>query len=159
MEAFARAANGGQWEEMAVAARDLPAGEHFAQVGVEKRPGESLQPWADRGASSFVAGHEALLQRAKAREQVARGNAKGDEVARAVEAIPEILERVGVAARLEVGHEDRRRWPHRGQHGLEGAAEEIDAAVGQAGTEGSDDLAGARARIAGGEPDPRRALP
>src|SRR2546422_7992798 len=29
VEALARAANGGQWEEMAVAARDLPAGEHF----------------------------------------------------------------------------------------------------------------------------------
>ena len=61
---------GGQWYCSAVVqfwfGRELTAGGSPNQVGINWFYDPAR--WADRGASSFVAGHEALLQRAKARE-------------------------------------------------------------------------------------------
>src|SRR5204863_7060055 len=59
----------------------------------------------------------------------------------------------GVAPRLELRHELDRRRSHRGQHEVEGAAEEIDAAVGQARGEQRDELTIAAIGVAEGKPE------
>src|SRR5206468_1476226 len=80
-------------------------------------------------------------ERAVAREQIARRHAEGHEVARPVEAIDEAGEGGGVARRIELADEGGRRRSHHGERALERAAEEVDAAVGQARREQRDDLA------------------
>src|SRR2546427_8338557 len=138
---------------MAIAARDPAAPEYRAQVRVQELTGKSLQRRADGATPVLVAGDEALLERAVPGEQVTRRDAERDEVARAIEAIPEIGEGARVAARIEGAHEGGGRRAHLPEHALEGAAEEIDPAVGQAGAQQRDDLAVTGVRVAEGKSD------
>src|SRR5437870_3749288 len=138
---------------MAVAPRDLSTGRHLAQVGLQECPRESLERRPDRAGRGGVAGQEALLERAVTQEEIAGGDTERDQIPRPVEAIPEAPERGRVAARVESPHELRGRRPHRREHAFQLAAEEIDAPVGEARGEQTDDLAVAGIRIAEGEPD------
>src|SRR5262249_58642895 len=95
----------------------------------EERPRETLERRADGAARRGIAGEEALLQRAVAREHVARRQAKRCEVARPVEAIDEAGEAVAVASGVEVAHEPCRRRAHHPQHALPRAAEQHDTAT------------------------------
>src|SRR5262245_61545817 len=153
IEPLARAAERRQREQVAVAAGDAPAREDLAEVGVEEGAGEPLERRADRTGRRGVAGQEALLEGPEPRGEVARRDAERHEVARAVEAIPEVAERCGVAPRVEPGHERRRRRPHASEHPLELVAEEIDAPVREACGEETHQLAIARSGVAKGESD------
>src|SRR5262252_5589931 len=126
---------------MAIAARHAPAREDLAQVGLEEGSGKSLERRPDRAGRHGVAGQEALLERAEAREQVAGRDAERDQITRTVEAIPEIVERRGVAARIESGDERGGRWADSRQDALELAAEQVDPTVGQTRCQETDELA------------------
>src|SRR5262249_34902965 len=135
------------------APRDPAAWEHLAQVGLQERPREPLERRPDRADRGGVGGQEALLERAVAQEEIAAGDAERDQIPRSVEAIPEAPERRRVGARVESPHELRGRRAHRREHAFELSAEEVDAPVGKARREQTDDLAVARIGIAAREPD------
>ncbi len=126
---------------MAIAARAAAPRKHLVQVRLEKRAREALEGRTDRAARVGIACEKAFLERAVAREQIARRHAEGHEVARPVEAIEEAGEDGGVARRIELADKGCRRRSHHGERALERAAEQIDAAVGQARREQRDDLA------------------
>lgn len=86
-------------------------------------------------------------------ENLARRHAERDEVARPIEPIPEVRKEMAVALRFELHHEAHRRGVHHRKHLLQGAAEEIHAAVGETRGEKADQLAVARRRIPEGEAD------
>src|SRR5436190_4239560 len=104
MQALARAAGRGQRKEMAVAARQTAAREARTHVGLPEGAGEALQRGTDGTGGIGIAGGEALLQRAVARQDVAGRHAEGHEVVRTIEAIDERVETAGVARRLELTH-------------------------------------------------------
>src|SRR5262249_53110051 len=150
---WAGAAERWQRKQVAIAARDAAAREHFVQIGLEEGAGEPLERRPDRARRVGVPRQEALLERAEVPEQVASGEAEGYQIARAVEAIPELVEGRRVATGVESRHEGGRRRPHAREHALELSAEEADAAVRQARGEQADELAVARRGIAKRESD------
>src|SRR5439155_8476441 len=93
---------------------------------------------------------ETLLERAVAKEDLARGHAEGDEIRRPVEPVAETVERAGVACELEVDDEPEGRGPHRAQRDVKLAAEQVDAPVGEARGQEGDDFAVARVGVAEG---------
>src|SRR5262245_19472186 len=153
LQPLAGPAGRGKRKEMTIAPRDSAAREHLAQVGLQERPRELLERRPDRADRGGVGGQEALLERAVAQEEIAAGDAERDQIPRPVEAIPEAPERRRVAARVESPHELRGRRAHRREHAFELSAEEVDAPVGKARREQTDDLAVAWIGIAAREPD------
>ena len=105
------------------------------------------------GVAWRIAGHEASLERAVHGEEVARGGAECDEIARPVEAVDEAVERAGVPIDVELPDEAGRRGPHRRQRPLEPATEEVDAAVREARRQKGDDLPVGRILVAERESD------
>src|SRR6478672_1279050 len=139
---------------MPIAARDAAAREDLAEIGLEERAGESLEGRPDRaGGLLDVAGQETLLEGTEAGEEITGRDAEGDQVARPIEAIPEIVEGDGVAPRVEAGDECGGRWPHARQDAFELAAEQVDAAVREACGQQADELAIAWGGVAKGESD------
>src|SRR4029077_9371648 len=132
IQPLAWAAERGQREEMPIAARDTAARKDLAQIGLEERAGATLGGGADRAARLGIAGQETLLESAEAGEEITGRDAEGDEVARPIEAIPEVVEGDGVAPRVEPGDERGGRRPHARQDAFELAAEQVDPAVGEA---------------------------
>ena len=147
MQAFARPARRRQREEVPVAARQSSSREHVAELRLEEDTHEALQDGTDRAGGIGVAGEEALLECAVARQGAASGHTERDDVTRTVEAIPEAHKRLTVARRVEAGDELRRRWAHLVEHALELPAEEIDASIGQTRGQQRDDFSVARIRI------------
>ena len=147
MQAFARPARRRQREEVPVAARQSSSREHVAEPRLEEDTHEALQDGTDRAGGIGVAGEEALLECAVARQGAASGHTERDDVTRTVEAIPEARKRLTVARRVEAGDELRRRWAHLVEHALELPAEEIDAPIGQTRGQQRDDFSVARIRI------------
>jgi aspartate dehydrogenase len=137
---------------MAIPAREPAARKEIAHVGVDKRAREALERGRDRPVMIVIAGEKAFLERAVARDDVARGGTERDEIIGAIEAIDEVTESRGVARGIEVAYEAPRRADAR-EDQIQLRAEEIDPAVGKTRGEERDDLAIARIGIAQRETD------
>ena len=163
MQALAGPAGRGPGEEVAIATGEAAPREDPLEVRPEEGPREPLERRPHVGVVGRVARHEAGLERAPGGEEVARGQAEGHEVPRPVEAVAEAGEGGRVPFGCEPSDKGGGPGPQRAERLLEGAAEQVDSAVGQARGQERDELTVGRVGIAEGKPDrvaldPRRVV-
>src|SRR5215831_20269573 len=153
VETLARSARRGQREPVLEAVGEPAARKDRGEILLEEALGEVLESRADVSVLGGVPLEEEGLEGTMTGEEPLGGETEGEHVALAIESIAEAAKEPRVLLEVEAPHETGGRLAHAFQDPGDPGAEEIDTAVGHAGSKEPDQLDVGWVTIAAGKLD------